>query len=239
MIARLCRNVEHGKKSILQLVSEFHKSLISCAYGQNFPWKISTRSVLEVFRCSRRSRFARVRSMFASSKPLWQTFPRKEPEILYHRNTLILAMFGATSVAMQARQLFLASTSRRCTHSYAPISFHHHLQCVNRVSQDVRDLSLDGRVGDSSPTPELQSALEGFEKVVGIRAQDVNLLFQYAPSQKDRKLWEERLMSWKGVNGGKDVFLRGLTSLSATLLVLTLSSTTMMRAQFSSQKTTR
>jgi len=65
---------------------------------------------------------------------------------------------------------------------------------------------------------DVQQALLNFERVTGVREEDVRAMLQYAP-ESQLTGWINRLMTWKDIGGGKDIFLKGLGSFNAAKLI--------------------
>jgi hypothetical protein len=123
------------------------------------------------------------------------------------RSSLVPPCRRGTSPSSPSSKHIMKLVSRRVPEN----SMEHHLGWIKVVCDRSRkDSKVRESILDPSADPELKLALEGFENVTGILAEDVQAMFAHAPVhwQED---WKSRLLSWKDVKRGRDMFISGLS----------------------------
>jgi len=120
---------------------------------------------------------------------------------------------GAVHAVIRSGGLRWAHNSSSGT-SYAPKAVSVHLDMIRRHTDSFPDeyrknYDLDQRLEH----PDVQLALGNFERVTGITGNDAREMMQYAAYLK---AWINRLLTWKEIHRGEDLFLPGLGGFNVT-----------------------
>lgn len=121
-------------------------------------------------------------------------------------------MLSSISLAKVLGRDCVTGRGQRWAHEYAPAAVKAHLDMVQRHVDSFPGTyqTLD----DSLTTPEAQSAMENFERITGIEQEDTRLFLSFAPKIHLEE-WIQRLLTWKDVRSGKDIFIEGLGKFDA------------------------
>ncbi|KAL7561025.1 hypothetical protein ACA910_000108 [Epithemia clementina (nom. ined.)] len=105
-----------------------------------------------------------------------------------------------------------AETSQASTKP-KPVAAHLNMISKNRERFPSNSLSSSNEIGMLETAFEndvVKLALRNFASITGIVEDDVRTLFQYAPKEvRLLESWFQRLLSWKSIDRGKDLFIKG------------------------------
>jgi len=108
-------------------------------------------------------------------------------------------------------------SSSSCGKNYAPPVVTAHVDMIRRHAESFPDeFRPDNDFDQQMDHADVQSALITFESVTGVKREDACEMLQYAPNESFLEGWIDRLLTWKDIHRGKDLFLPGLGSFNVT-----------------------
>ena len=118
---------------------------------------------------------------------------------------------SSVSVLLRQNQLSLEKSKlwKRSKHSYVPAIARDHFDSVVAAAPKLQTRLKDNGWMTIESETDIDSALGGFEKVLGIPASNVRDILRKAPTKDSFEKGKKDLLSWKTIERGNDLFIKG------------------------------